>query len=397
MKKPNKNPLLHPSVITFSSSLLAIIVGLVLGFIILLISNPQQALDGFITIVRGGFANGLTGIGQVLYIATPILMTGLSVGFAFKTGLFNIGTPGQLILGAFAAVYIGIKWTWLPGNIHWLVALAGAMIFGGLWGLLPGILKAFFNVHEVISSIMMNYIGMSLVNMLVKQTSGIYNQLTNQSYPVAVTANIPKWGLDKIFPYNSTNGGILIAVVFVIIMYIVLNKTTFGFELKACGHNPDASKYAGISAKRNVVLSMVIAGALAGIGGGLLYLAGSGKYISVVDTLAAEGFNGIPVALLGLSNPIGILFAALFIGNITVGGYNLQLFGFVPEVIDIITAAIIYFSAFALLFKSFINRLALRRGRDNDTADDDIKPSVSPAPPDIEEPRIVPSEGGGEL
>ena len=226
MKKPNKNPLLRTSAITFSSSLLAIIVGLLLGLIIMLVSNPDQAFAGFSMIIRGGLEDGMSGIGQVLYIATPILMTGLSVGFAFKTGLFNIGASGQFILGAFAAVYIGIKFKTLPDNIHWLIALAGAMLFGALWGLLPGVLKAYFNVHEVISSIMMNYIGMSLVNMLVKMT--VYDQLTNRSYPVAATANIPKWGLDKLFPYYSTNGGILIALVFVVAVYVVLNKTTFG-------------------------------------------------------------------------------------------------------------------------------------------------------------------------
>jgi len=394
MKKPNKNPLLRTGVVTFSSSILAILVGLLLGFVILLITDSSQAADGFAVIVRGGFADGMYGIGQVLYFATPILLTGLSVGFAFKTGLFNIGASGQFILGAFAAVYVGIKWTWLPGGLHWITALAAAMVFGGLWGLLPGILKAYFNVHEVISSIMMNYIGMSLVNMLVKQTAGIYNQLQNQSYPVAQTANIPKWGLDKIFPYNSMNGGILIAVAFVLIIYVLLNKTTFGYELKACGYNPHASKYAGINSKRNIVLSMAIAGALSGIGGGLLYLAGSGKYISVVDSLAAEGFNGIPVALLGLSNPVGILFAALFIANITVGGFNLQLYGFVPEVINIITAAIIYFSAFALLFKSVITKLAFRRSREEEE-EKDTPPPESPAPPKEENTRTGSGEGGG--
>lgn len=395
MKKQNKNPRLRTSAITFSSSLLAIFVGLLLGLVIMLLSNPSQALAGFSMIIRGGFEDGMSGIGQVLYIATPILMTGLSVGFAFKTGLFNIGASGQFIFGAFAAVYIGIKFKSLPGNIHWLVALFGAMLFGALWGLLPGILKAYFNVHEVISSIMMNYIGMSLVNMLVKMT--VYDQLTNRSFPVAATANIPKWGLNKIFPYYSTNGGILIALLFVVIVYIVLNKTTFGYELKACGHNPHASKYAGINAKRNVVLSMVIAGALSGIGGGLVYLSGAGKFIAVVDALAPEGFNGIPVALLGLSNPIGILFSALFIANITVGGFNLQQYNFVPEVINIITASIIYFSAFALMFKSFLGKIILRRQRENDEMVEDVTVGIlDPGKSDKGSPQ-PPPEGSNTL
>ncbi len=392
MKKTKKSPLLRTGVLTFSSSILAIIVGLLLGLLIMLVSNPDQALDGFRMILKGGLEDGMSGIGQVLFLATPILMTGLSVGFAFKTGLFNIGASGQFIFGAYAAVYIGVKWTSLPGNIHWIVALAAAMVFGALWGLLPGILKAYFNVHEVISSIMMNYIGMSLVNMLVKKT--VYDQLTNRSFPVAATANIPKWGLEKIFPYYSTNGGILIALLFVLLVYVVLNKTTFGYELKACGYNPFASKYAGINAKRNVVLSMVIAGALAGVGGGLVYLAGAGKFISVVDALAPEGFNGIPVALLGLSNPIGILFSALFIANITVGGFNLQQYEFVPEVINIITAAIIYFSAFALLFKSFLGRLMMKRQRDAEDKAEGIPSTPAPVHNDGGEPPQTPAERG---
>lgn len=341
--------------INFSSSVLAIVAGLLFGLIILLISNPAEAFDGFLTIIKGGFVNGAYGLGQTVYIAVPIIMTGLSVGFAFKTGLFNIGAAGQFTIGAFTAIYVGVKWVWLPPSIHWLVAILCAALAGALWGLVPGVLKAFANVNEVVSSIMMNYIGMYLVNMLVVRN--VYDQVKNQSMPVAQSANLPKAGLDKIFPGANLNVGILIAIISVIVIYILINKTTFGYELKACGQNPHASKYAGINAKKNIILSMVIAGALAGIGGALLYLSGSGKYLQVLDVLASEGFNGISVALLGLSNPIGILFAGLFIGHLTVGGYNLQLFDFVPEVIDIIIATIIYCGAFSLLFKSIIQKV----------------------------------------
>ncbi len=147
-----------------------------------------------------------------------------------------------------------------------------------------------------------------------------------------------------------------------IVIYIILNKTTFGYELKACGFNPHASKYAGINEKRNIVLSMVIAGMLAGLGGGLLYLSGAnGRRIKVVDVLAAEGFNGIPVALLGLSNPIGIIFSAIFISYITQGGNYLQTLDFVPEVIDIIIAIIIYFSAFSLILRTLLPRFIKSR------------------------------------
>ena len=154
------------------------------------------------------------------------------------------------------------------------------------------------------------------------------------------------------------NSGIWIAIIVAIIMFIILNKTTFGYELKACGFNPNASKYAGINDKRNVVLSMVIAGMLAGLGGGLLYLSGAnGRHIKVVDVLAMEGFKRNPVALLGLSNPIGIIFSAIFISYITQGGNYLQTLDFVPEVIDIIIACIIYFSAFSLILRSVLPRV----------------------------------------
>lgn len=359
-----KNTLLSDSFNRAYSSIFSIFIGLLFGLIILMISNSGQAIDGFIIILKGGFSTGAKGMGQVLYFATPLILTGLSVGFAFKTGLFNIGAAGQFIMGAFAAVYIGVKWTFLPAPWHWMVALLGAAVVGGLWALIPGLLKAYLNVHEVIATIMMNYIGMYLANYLVKLH--VYDSKKGLSLNTAESAVLPKGGLDYIFynPLGSTkdlstvNCGIWIAIIIAIVVYIILNKTTFGYELKACGFNPHASKYAGINDKRNVVLSMVIAGMLAGLGGGLLYLSGAnGRHIKVVDVLAAEGFNGIPVALLGLSNPIGIIFAAIFVSYITQGGNYLQTLDFVPEVIDIIIACIIYFSAFALIFRNILPRI----------------------------------------
>lgn len=345
------------------SSIFSILVGLLFGFIILLISNPGDAANGFVIILKGGFSTGAKGMGQVLYFATPLILTGLSVGFAFKTGLFNIGAAGQFIMGAYAAVYIGVKWTFLPAPFHWIVALIAAALVGGLWALIPGLLKAYLNVHEVIATIMMNYIGMYLANYLVKLN--VYDSTRGLSQNTAQSAVLPKGGLDYIFynPLGSTkdmstvNCGIWIAVAIAVVIYIILNKTTFGYELKACGFNPHASRYAGINDKRNIVLSMVIAGMLSGLGGGLLFLSGAnGRHIKVVDVLAAEGFNGIPVALLALSNPIGIIFSAIFISYITQGGNYLQTLDFVPEVIDIIIACIIYFSAFALIFRTLLPR-----------------------------------------
>lgn len=343
----------------FISSCIAILIGLLVGLVIIIIANPSNAMDGFLNLLIGPIDKGMSGIGRVLFYATPIIMTGLSVGFAFKTGLFNIGTPGQFIVGAFSAIYIGIHWTFLPVEIHWIVALLGAIIAGGLWAVIPGMMKAYLNVNEVISSIMMNYIGMYLVNYLVTLT--IYDQLKSQSLPVKDSAVIPKMGLDLIFKDSAVNGGIIIALIMVGLMYLILNKTTLGYEMKACGFNSSAAKYAGINEKKNIVLSMVIAGALAGLGGGILYLSGAGNFIQVVDVLAPEGFNGIPVALLGLSNPIGILFSGLFISYLTVGGNMMQQFGFIPQIVNIIVSAIIYCSALSLMVKVWLSNRKMKK------------------------------------
>lgn len=348
------------------SSIFAIVIGLLVGLVVLLLCNPSQALPGFGTILTGALTHGMKGIGQVFYYATPIILTGLSVGFAFKTGLFNIGTPGQFLVGGFGAVYVGILWTNL-GRGQWVAALIASIIFGAVWGLVPGILKAYFNVNEVISSIMMNYIGLYLVNWITKSYKPLFNNLRNESKNVAANAVIPKMGMDKLFPGSSVNGGIVIAILVVIIIYLVLNKTTFGYELKAVGFNKDASKYAGINEKKSIIMSMMIAGAIAGLAGGLLYLAGTGKHIEVKDVLGSEGFTGISVALLGLSHPIGVLFSGIFIAYLTAGGFYLQLYEFSTEIIDIIVAVIIYFSAFALIVKSMIGKFQKKKDGGNET------------------------------
>ena len=365
MNKKQKTSLLQKQGFTsFMGSVLAILCGLAVGFIVLLISNPANAVNGFISILTGAFSD-MKNLGQVFYSATPIILTGLSVGFANKTGLFNIGGPGQFVVGAYVAVLIGVKCTFIPGPLLWLACLAGAMLAGALWGFVPGFLKAVCNVNEVIACIMMNYIGMYGVNFLVVET--IFDSQKNQSLPVAANANAPKLGMDQIFrsgaSASSVNAGIFVAILAGIIIYFLIEKTKFGYELKACGYNRDAAKYAGINEKRSIILSMVIAGSLCALGGACLYLAGAGKGMEVVDTLAAEGFNGIPVALLGLNNPIGIIFAGLFMAYLNQGGFNMQLYGFAPQVIEIIIAVIIYFAAFSLLLRGFVSRVVKRAGK----------------------------------
>ncbi len=363
-----------------ASSFIAILVGLAAGFLILVISNPQNAVAGLSIILSGGFNEGMKGLGKVLYFATPIIVTGLSVGFAFKTGLFNIGATGQLMVGGFVAVVVGVRGD-IFGPVQWLVALIAGMLAGAVWGMIPGLFKALLNVHEVISSIMMNYIGMYGINYLIKNMSYmvdgkkmmlVYNSAKSETFSVDASAVIPSWGLDNVFyrltkegnkdMFTSLNGGIIIAIVLAIVIYLLLNRTTFGYELKACGYNRNASRYAGISEKRSIVMSMVIAGALAGVAGALMYLApAEGLHIEVKEVLAAQGFTGIPVALLALSNPLAIIFSGIFVAYITVGGANLTILKYMEEIISIIVGIIIYFSAFSLLIKQLLARGTSKR------------------------------------
>ena len=211
------------------SSLVAIGMGLIFGLIIILIANPGDALSGFKLLLTGGFYKGAKSLGQVFYLAVPIMMTGLSVAFAFKCGEFNIGTPGQYIVGAFTAVFVALKCTFIPDSILWIFCILAAGLAGALWAVIPGVLKAFKNVNVVISCIMCNYIGMLLVIEGIKAT--IYNPTGAESYAVPASKAIPTFGLDVLFPESHINFGIVIAIGLCVLSYIIMNKTTFGYEL----------------------------------------------------------------------------------------------------------------------------------------------------------------------
>lgn len=339
----------------FISSFSAILFGVAFGFILMLIFNPAEAFEGLWIILSGGFEDGASSLGTVLVNSAPIIITGLSVGFAFKTGLFNIGATGQLTVGAFAAIFVGVNWTFLPGNLHWIVAVLAAILAGAIWGVIPGLLKAFLNVHEVVATIMLNYIAMYLVVLGVKET--VFNSLRSESLSVHPNSAIPTFGLDKIFPDSSITGGLFLAFIAVIIIYIILKKTTFGYQLKAVGFNRYAAQYAGINEKMNIVYSMAIAGALSGLAGAVVFLTRSGIHITTTYILLPQGFDGIAVALLGLSTPIGVLFAGIFFGYIKVGGFFLQSLSFEKEIISVIIAAIIYFSALSAIFKKYVRKV----------------------------------------
>ncbi len=353
------------------SSVLAIVIGLLFGFLLMVVVSPSESIQGFRIILTGGFNDGLLSVGSMIVFATPLIFTGLSVAFAYRTGLFNIGASGQLMMGALAATAVGVPQWWRYegelriamdnpflqlGSWHWVAALLAALLAGALWGLIPGVLKAYFNVNEVVATIMLNYIAM-FVNSLVI-TRYLFNSLIGRAFSVVPTALFPRMGMENIFTdglrSSQANVSFFIAIFFVIVIYFVLNYTVFGYELKAVGFNRDAARYAGMNAKRNLMLSMMISGGLAGMGGASLYLF-AGRNLDPVLQILPQGFDGIAIALLGLGSPIGVFFAGMFFSSLKVGGQFLQLLSFRIEIIDIIISVVIYLAALSLI----LNRLVL--------------------------------------
>lgn len=366
-----------PGTKSIISSVLCILAGVVVGFIVMLIiaaASPDisaaDAFKGLGIILGGPFSSGTAkyvnmNFGDMIFYSGPLIMTGLSVAVAFKTGLFNIGAPGQYYMGTMGSLLVALS---IPSSngaqsfFIWLFAIIVGMAFGALWGAIPGLFRAFFNVNEVIVCIMTNWISANIVTWVFSSMPQLVNTGMGKSgylITTAVTGNgTPKIGLDKIFPGSYIDIGIILAIVVAIVLVIILNKTTFGYELKACGNNRYASKYAGMNEKRNVVLSMVIAGALAGVGGALYYL-NPGiefQFLSAYGSLPDYGFNGIPVALLASSNPIGIIFTGIFLRYIAQGGNELTSAGYNRYIADIIIALIIYFAGFSKLFVDILSR-----------------------------------------
>lgn len=337
----------------FLATMMAIAIGLIFGYIVMLVASPANAGLGFISVLTGGMKK----LGDVFYYATPILMTGLAVGFAFKMGLFNIGASGQYTMGIYFAMYVAFH-VELPDGMKWIACVVAGMLGGMIWGIFPGLFKAFMNVNEVITAIMFNYIGMYLVDMLVTGDAIMYEGVRARTNYLPEAAKIPSLGI----PRSNVSIAIVIGIIIAIVLFVILNNTTFGYELKATGYNKEACNYAGMNGKRNIVVTMMIAGALAGLGGAFAILApttiaGSSVTYEPINVIAANGFNGIAVALLGNSSPIGIIFSALFISYIQRGGTLSALYGFKPEIIDIVIAIIIYFSSFSMLMGGAVKRI----------------------------------------
>ena len=393
MSKKNNEPRLLESngFRSVLSSVVSIIIGLLFGMLLIFIVGAvdknlslSAAWEGMRLVIGGLFSTGRDAsgalswgfnsinFGNMLFRATPLIMTGLSVAFAYKTGLFNIGAPGQYLMGTMTSLMIALS---IPSDkvhpvIIWILAFLGAMVAGAIWGAIPGIFKALLNTNEVIACIMTNWIAANIVTWLF-DISNFKNvtESTKSGYIYKTTVNnvaTAKLGLDKLFPGSQINGGIIIAILIAIGIYILMTKTTFGYELRACGSNKDAAKYAGLKDKRDIVLSMAIAGALSAAGAALYYLSGNTElFWSTYQSLPAIGFNGIPVAMLALTNPIGVIFSALFMSMLNIIGLQItSLTAYNEYITDVIIAVIVYLSAFSLLIKQFISRRTSRKKKE---------------------------------
>lgn len=340
-----------------------------------------SAFEGIRLILFGVFSEGRdeggklifgfdgANIGNLLFRATPVIMTGLSVALAFRSGLFNIGASGQYLMGTAATLIIALS---LPTDklsplVVWLLAFSGSLVAGALWGFIPGFLRAYFGVNEVISCIMTNWIAANLVTWIFENSplrnsaqSGKIGYIMPTALNGVATARL---GLDKLFPDSQINGGIVIALISAVLVYILLTKTTLGFEMKICGSNRHAAHYAGIKQKRRIILAMALAGGLSGGAAALYYLSGNTEFFwSTYQTLPKEGLNGIPVALLASNNPLAVIFTGCFMSFLGLAGQQLKtLTAFNEYITDIVIALIVYLSAFSLVIRQYLSSVKVKR------------------------------------
>lgn len=362
MKQEKHSLLQNKGVQSLVASLICILMGLFIGFIVLLVINPAGAWQAITTIVKNFWtypsaAAQMKYLGSTLVKTAPLLMCSLSILFAYKVGLFNIGAAGQYVMGAGACLYCALAF-----QMPWYLCLIAAIAAGAVLGGLSGLLKAYCNVNEVISCIMLNWISLYLVNMLltnVKEVASPYTFTLSSTNPGAI---IPSLGLDKLFSKNLyVTIAIPLAVLVSILVWVVLEKTKLGYELKATGYNKFAARYCGMKEKRNIILTMVIAGGLAGMGAGLFFLTGFEQWQCTQSSVPAMGFNGIAAAFLGGLNPIGAIFSSYFIQHITNGGAYVDKTMYSSQISDLISALIIYLCGFVLFMKNFMDMRAARK------------------------------------
>ena len=354
--KQNKNILKNPGVQSLLTSLLCILLGLFIGYLVLLLINPTGAW-GAITNVMKNFLTYSSAKAQLKYLGNtlvrtaPLLMCSLSVLFVYKVGLFNIGAAGQYVAGACACLYAALYLHW-----HWLPCMLLAIAAGALLGVISGLLKSSFNVSEVISGIMLNWIALYITNMLLTNVKEATSPYTYQLKAEGPQAILPQISLSKLLSGNQyVTIAIPIAIVCAVVIWVVLSKTLFGYELKATGNNPSAAKYCGMAEKRNIILTLAIGGALAGLGASLLYQTGYEQWQCTYSSVPSMGFNGIAAAFLGGLSPIGSIFASFFIQHITAGGAYVDKSLYCSQISDLISAIIIYLCSFVLFFKTVLS------------------------------------------
>ncbi len=310
---------------------------------------------GYMALWNGIFGD-MYSIGETIRQISPYILAGLAVAFAFRSGLFNIGVEGQLIVGWFAAAYVGMAFE-LPKIIHLPLALIAAALAGALWGLIPGILKATLHVHEVIVTIMMNYIALHTVNALIKAVSeGGY-----KTEKIHQTASLRSDFLSNLTDFSTLHYGIFVALAMVAVMWFILEKTKTGFELKSVGFNDHASQYAGMNVKKNIILSMVVSGAFAGLGGAMEALGTFGNMVTR-SAFTGIGFDGIAVALLGANTPLGVIFGASLFGSLKYGAGNMPNEAGVPvEIVSIVIALIIFFVASGYIIRVLLSKMKKKK------------------------------------
>ncbi len=343
-------------------SILAVVLGLLAGALLMLVMGFDPFL-GYESLFKGGLMN-IKRIGDTIATATPLVLTGLSVAFAFKTGLFNIGTPGQMLAGGFTVTAIGLTIN-LPTSVLLPLMIIGGILAGAIWGSVPGLLKALFKVNEVVSAIMMNWIAYWIVYYMIPlHFKGDY--LETESRKLADSATLKAEWISRIFNGSYINLGIFLAIIAVVAVWFILNKTILGYELKAVGFNRFAAEYAGMRVNRNIVISMMIAGALSGLAGVVQY-AGNASVMQI-GVMPSQGFDGIAVSLLGANSPIGVLFSALFFGVLYVGkGFMNAAVKVPPELADTIIATIIYFAATSMIMDKVIKWFKKKKQNKNNT------------------------------
>ncbi|QVY63719.1 ABC transporter permease [Cytobacillus gottheilii] len=332
--------------------IIAVLLGMLVGTIIMLITG-YDPVAAFGALWNGAFGDSYF-TGETIRQITPYILAGLAVAFAFRTGLFNIGVEGQLIVGWLAAVWVGVAFE-LPKVIHLPLAVLAGAAAGALWAFIPGLLKARFRVHEVIVTIMMNYVALHVTNYIIRS---VLSESSDRTELVHQSASLRSPFFESLTDYSRLHWGIFIALICVFIMWFILEKTSRGYELKAVGFNQHASEYAGMNVKSNIIISMVISGAFAGLAGAMEGL-GTFGYAATKGGFTGVGFDGIAVALLGANGPIGIILAAILFGSLKVGALNMPLEAGVPnELVDIIIALIVFFVAASYMIRMFIDRIS---------------------------------------